>query len=161
MAIPRISELPATLASQIAAGEVIERPAAIVKELLDNSIDAGADNVTVSVLEGGHKLISVSDNGHGIHPDDIELALRRHSTSKLNAQSDLDCITSLGFRGEAPCQHRGSIRIFTCLKNRTVRYRLVFVFRPGQRQLGDKTGGACTGYHRGSREYLPGYAGAP
>ena len=99
--IPRISELPATLASQIAAGEVIERPAAVVKELLDNSIDAGADNVTVSVVDGGHKLISVSDNGHGIHPEDIELALRRHSTSKINAQSDLDCITSLGFRGEA------------------------------------------------------------
>ena len=93
--------MPATLAGQIAAGEVIERPAAVVKELLDNSIDAGADNVTVAVLDGGHKLISVSDNGHGIHPDDIELALRRHSTSKLNAQSDLDCITSLGFRGEA------------------------------------------------------------
>ena len=101
MAIPRISELPATLASQIAAGEVIERPAAVVKELLDNSIDAGADKVTVAVVDGGHKLISVSDNGHGIHPDDIGLALRRHSTSKINAQSDLDCITSLGFRGEA------------------------------------------------------------
>ncbi len=101
MSIPRISELPATLASQIAAGEVIERPAAVVKELLDNSIDAGADNVTVAVVDGGHKLISVSDNGHGIHPDDIGLALRRHSTSKINAQSDLDCITSLGFRGEA------------------------------------------------------------
>ena len=101
MSIPRISELPATLASQIAAGEVIERPAAVVKELLDNSVDAGADNVTVAVNDGGHKLISVSDNGHGIHPDDIELALRRHSTSKINAQSDLDCITSLGFRGEA------------------------------------------------------------
>lgn len=101
MAIPRISELPATLASQIAAGEVIERPAAVVKELLDNSIDAGADNVMVAVNDGGHKLISVSDNGHGIHPGDIELALRRHSTSKINAQSDLDCITSLGFRGEA------------------------------------------------------------
>ena len=101
MSIPRISELPATLASQIAAGEVIERPAAVVKELLDNSIDAGADNVTVAVVDGGHKLISVSDNGYGIHPEDIELALRRHSTSKINAQSDLDCITSLGFRGEA------------------------------------------------------------
>ena len=93
--------MPATLASQIAAGEVIERPAAIVKELLDNSIDAGAGNVTVAVTEGGHKRISVSDDGHGIHPADIELALRRHSTSKLNTQSDLDCITSLGFRGEA------------------------------------------------------------
>ncbi len=101
MKIPRIAELPATLASQIAAGEVIERPAAVVKELLENSIDAGADNVTVSITDGGHKQISVSDDGHGIHPSDIELALRRHSTSKLNTQSDLDCITSLGFRGEA------------------------------------------------------------
>ena len=101
MAVPRIAELPATLASQIAAGEVIERPAAVVKELLDNSIDAGADEVTVTVVDGGHKLISVSDNGHGIHPDDVQLALTRHSTSKINAQSDLDCITSLGFRGEA------------------------------------------------------------
>ena len=101
MEIPRIVELPATLASQIAAGEVIERPAAVVKELLDNSIDAGAGSVTVAVTDGGHKRISVSDDGHGIHPSDIELALRRHSTSKLNTQSDLDCITSLGFRGEA------------------------------------------------------------
>ena len=101
MKVPRIAELPATLASQIAAGEVIERPAAIVKELLDNSIDAGADNVAVVITEGGHRLLSVSDDGHGIHPDDIQLALRRHSTSKLNSQSDLDCINSLGFRGEA------------------------------------------------------------
>ena len=93
--------MPATLASQIAAGEVIERPAAVVKELLDNSIDAGAGNVVVTIAEGGHRLISVSDDGHGIHPDDIQLALRRHSTSKLNTQSDLDCINSLGFRGEA------------------------------------------------------------
>ena len=101
MDIPRIVELPATLASQIAAGEVIERPAAVVKELLDNSIDAGAAHVTVAVTDGGHKRISVSDDGQGIHPSDIELALRRHSTSKLNMQSDLGCITSLGFRGEA------------------------------------------------------------
>ena len=101
MEVPRITELPATLASQIAAGEVIERPAAVVKELLDNSIDSGANNIDIDIVDGGHKRISVSDDGHGIHPDDIELALRRHSTSKLSTQSDLDCITSLGFRGEA------------------------------------------------------------
>ena len=101
MNVPRIAELSPTLASQIAAGEVIERPAAVVKELLDNSIDAGASRIDIEIAQGGHKLIRVSDNGHGIHPDDMELALRRHSTSKLSAQSDLDCITSLGFRGEA------------------------------------------------------------
>lgn len=99
--VPRIAELPATLASQIAAGEVIERPAAIVKELVENSLDAGARQIDIAVAEGGRKRVAVSDDGHGIHPDDMELALRRHSTSKLNRQSDLDCIASLGFRGEA------------------------------------------------------------
>ncbi len=99
--VPRVAELPPTLASQIAAGEVIERPAAVVKELLDNSLDAGAGAVVIDVAGGGRQRIAVSDDGHGIHPDDMEPALRRHSTSKLTAQSDLSCITSLGFRGEA------------------------------------------------------------
>lgn len=99
--VPRVAELPPVLASQIAAGEVIERPAAVVKELLDNSLDAGAGAIAIDVAGGGRQRIAVSDDGHGIHPDDMEPAVRRHSTSKLTAQSDLACITSLGFRGEA------------------------------------------------------------
>ena len=151
MEIPRIVELPATLASQIAAGEVIERPAAVVKELLDNSIDAGAGSVTVAVTDGGHKRISVSDDGHGIHPSDIELALRRHSTSKLNTQSDLDCITSLGFRGEALASIAGGVKVPARYQNRAVRCGLLAVVRSGQRQHDRETGGAFPRDHRGSR----------
>ena len=99
--IPRVAKLPRTLANQIAAGEVIERPASVVKELLENAFDAGADRITIDLQAGGGKRIQIRDNGHGIHPDDMEPALERHSTSKLRTQRDLACISSLGFRGEA------------------------------------------------------------
>ena len=98
---PPIQQLSDDIANKIAAGEVIERPAAVAKELIENSIDAGADRITVRIEGGGHHLLSISDNGHGMHKDDLALALSRHATSKLKSADDLFSISSLGFRGEA------------------------------------------------------------
>ncbi|MDH5357925.1 MAG: DNA mismatch repair endonuclease MutL [Gammaproteobacteria bacterium] len=97
----RIYTLPLHLANQIAAGEVIERPASVVKELIENSIDAGASQITIDIEGAGNQLIRVRDNGFGIHPEDLALALSRHATSKLHSSEQLSHIDSLGFRGEA------------------------------------------------------------
>ncbi len=101
MSVNRIHALPLHLANQIAAGEVIERPASVVKELIENSIDAHATQIDIDIEGAGSQLIRVQDNGVGIHPDDLSIALSRHATSKIHSSEQLSQINSLGFRGEA------------------------------------------------------------
>lgn len=101
LSMSRIRVLPDSLANKIAAGEVVERPASIVKELIENSLDAGAQRIEVAVESGGRRLIRIADDGEGMSRDDAILAFERHATSKIKAAEDLESIVTLGFRGEA------------------------------------------------------------
>src|SRR5436309_11627112 len=97
----KILKLPESLIRLIAAGEVIERPASVLKELVENSLDAGANQIAIDIWGAGRSRIRVSDNGCGMSRDDARLALERHATSKLRAFEDLQALVSFGFRGEA------------------------------------------------------------
>ena len=99
--MPKIIELPEVLANQIAAGEVVERPASVVKELVENAIDAGSTQITIEVEESGLSKIQITDNGEGMAQADVAMSLRRHATSKIHSRDDLFRIRTLGFRGEA------------------------------------------------------------
>ena len=99
--MPAIIQLPSHIANLIAAGEVVERPASVVKELLENAVDAGATKVTVEMRDGGMTFLRVTDNGCGMEPQDAKTAFLRHATSKLRRAEDLGAISTMGFRGEA------------------------------------------------------------
>src|SRR3979411_647494 len=97
----KIRVLSDAVANQIAAGEVVERPASVVKELIENSLDAGATRIAVSIELGGKKVLRGEDDGDGMEPEDARLAIERHATSKIASPEDLGAISTLGFRGEA------------------------------------------------------------
>src|SRR5438093_3972223 len=97
----RIQPLDPTTASRIAAGEVIERPTSVIKELIDNALDAGSTRIDIALVNGGRRLIQVTDNGYGMHAEEAALALQRFTTSKIRHIDDLYTLTTLGFRGEA------------------------------------------------------------
>jgi DNA mismatch repair protein MutL len=118
--------LPENVANQIAAGEVVERPASVIRELLDNSIDAGADRIGIRIESGGKRLIRVTDNGVGMDRDDMLLSMERHSTSKIRDISDIFSIKTLGFRGEAlpSICSVSRLEILSRLKDQTIGHRL-------------------------------------
>ncbi len=157
----RIHQLPPAVITKIAAGEVIERPASVVKELLENSVDAGASRIDIEIEQGGIDLIRVTDNGGGIHPDDLPLTFASHATSKLHAAEDLGRIGTLGFRGRGAGLHRrrrpGAPAIALARPARGGRGHL-----PRRRAVGGSGLGRCSRHlHRGAAPVLQHARAAP
>lgn len=137
--VREIKILPPELAAKIAAGEVIERPAQAVKELVENSIDAGSTDISVEIKKGGKLLIRVADNGSGMRPEDLELAFSRHATSKISNMADLERITTLGFRGEALASLASCSRIEAITRTEEVPVARVIRIEGGKVKFTGKT----------------------
>ncbi len=138
--MPKINVLPKQVSELIAAGEVVERPASVIKELVENSIDAGADAVTVEIQHGGIKYIRVTDNGCGISGEDVPLAFMRHATSKIKSGADLDSISTLGFRGEALAAVSSVARVELFTKTASSQFGTHYRIEGGVEQLQEEAG---------------------
>ncbi len=138
--MPRVQVLSKETAELIAAGEVIERPASIVKELLENSIDSGADSITVEIKRGGVSFIRITDNGCGIEHDDVPLAFLRHATSKIHDKNDLDSITTLGFRGEALASICAVAKVDVITRTQKDEYGTHYAIEGGEQTEYERTG---------------------
>lgn len=138
--MPKINVLPKSLADLIAAGEVVERPASVVKELLENSIDAGANNITVEIKNGGITYIRITDNGCGISKEDVRNAFVSHATSKISKPEDLDSIFTLGFRGEALASVAAVARVELMTKTAEEEIGTRYVIENGEEILLDDAG---------------------
>lgn len=133
--------LEKNVADKIAAGEVVDRPVSIVKELIENSIDAGAGSIIVEIRKGGKSYIRVTDDGSGIYSGEAELAFMRHATSKISAAEDLDSIETLGFRGEALASIAAVSRVELITKTENEKMGLKLCIEGGQ--ITEKTGIGC------------------
>ena len=145
--MPQIQQLPAHIADLIAAGEVVERPASVCKELLENALDAGASAVSVELEHGGMTYLRVTDNGCGIAPEQLPTAFLRHATSKLRRAEDLAAIGTLGFRGEALAAIAAVSRLDIFSRARPCIWRVAYPVRsrpPGARRAPPCVCGTCS-----------------
>lgn len=138
--MPKINMLPKNVAELIAAGEVVERPSSVIKELVENAIDAGSSAVTVEIQRGGITYIRITDNGCGISPSDVPTAFLRHATSKIKVDTDLDSIATLGFRGEAlaAISSVSKVEMLTCAENEEIGTH--YIIEGGEERLNEESG---------------------